>query len=106
MSQTYEKFDICVVGSGPAGSVLAVELSRKYKYSVLLIDVGLDKSIHHPYFGLDKINCGKHTYGIGRAFQFGGSSNLWSGKVSPLDEIDFIPRDWLILQDGLFLIQE
>ena len=97
--------DICVVGAGVAGITLARELKDAgFKISLLESGgTGPDKqsqglfwgeNVGHPYFPLDTTrNCG-----------FGGTSNRWSvqigdrdlgGRLRPLDELDFEPREWV-----------
>ena len=93
-----EKFDICIVGAGAAGIILAIELSRSLpELSILLIEYGsqdkctfgnnsLDDSInienltnHHP--AEECTNKG-----------LGGTTNTWGGRCVMYDPIDFIPR--------------
>jgi choline dehydrogenase-like flavoprotein len=103
------QFDICIVGSGPAGITLAREIARS-GYRVGLLESGgykrmedtecLDAgSVDSPH-GYREENLRE-----GRRRQFGGSSNLWNHQVRggsarhiryvPLDEIDFERRDWV-----------
>ena len=91
-----EYYDLCIVGAGPAGIILALEYQQlQPEKRVLLIEYGkegiptrnrLDDSIkvmetrnHHlPY---DCTNKG-----------VGGSSATWGGRCVMYDEIDFTPR--------------
>jgi choline dehydrogenase-like flavoprotein len=102
-------FDICIVGSGPAGIVLAREISG-CGLRVCLLESGGDK----PAEESNNLNAGAvesaHGYDEqvlreGRRRQFGGTANLWNHEVRgessrhiryvPLDEIDFERRDWV-----------
>lgn len=99
------KTDICIVGAGVAGIVLAREF-RGLGMSVAVLESGglqpdrttqslyWGESVGYPYFPLD----------LSRASGFGGSSNRWSvpiGKealgvrLRALDEIDFEEREWV-----------
>jgi choline dehydrogenase-like flavoprotein len=89
-------YDLCVIGSGPAGIILTLEYQKlQPAHRILLIEYGpekapaenpLDASInvistrnHHlPY---DCTNKG-----------LGGSSGTWGGRCVMYDEIDFKPR--------------
>lgn len=91
-----EAFDHCVMGSGPAGVIVALELARANKdIKILLVEYGLpgqplkndlDDSIqisnlknhHDPYECTNK--------------GFGGSSATWGGRCVMYDEVDFLPR--------------
>ncbi len=91
-----ENYDLCVIGSGPAGIIVALEyLKLQPAHRILLIEYGperaasrnrLDDSIkimdtknHHlPYECTDK--------------GLGGSSASWGGRCVMYDEIDFLPR--------------
>ena len=85
----------CIVGSGPAGSILAQNLAKK-GFQTILVEAGsLDsKNIKQPCF--DKININKnYQTNLNSSYQVGGASNLWSGKISELDEIDFTKRTFI-----------
>ncbi|EHQ28464.1 GMC oxidoreductase [Mucilaginibacter paludis] len=89
-------FDVCIVGTGPAGIVTALEYSQlNPDKTVLLIEYGgpkqtvkndLDDSIeienrvnhHDPYECTNK--------------GLGGSSLTWGGRCVMYDEVDFIKR--------------
>jgi choline dehydrogenase-like flavoprotein len=86
--------DVCVVGAGPVGIALALELARRGR-SVLLLESGdiratpdaqllsdaeiVDTRIHVP------MDLAVHR-------GLGGASNLWGGRCVPLEPIDFEPR--------------
>ena len=82
--------DFCVVGSGPAGITLALELEREGLSVILLEGGGLDRSaesqdlykgdvVGDPYYALESA----------RLRYLGGSSNHWGGWCQPLGEFDF-----------------
>lgn len=85
--------DICIVGAGAAGIVLAVDFSRRGK-SVLLLEgggSGIEEPSQDPYAselaGLP--HRGIHT---GRFRAKGGTTNKWGGQILELDALDFEQR--------------
>jgi hypothetical protein len=103
------QFDVCIVGSGPAGITLAREISRA-GLRVCLVESGAHKFAEQ----IQELNAGivesAHRYRQeilqeGRRRQFGGAANLWNHQIRgqsaryirylPLDEIDFEHRDWV-----------
>jgi choline dehydrogenase-like flavoprotein len=86
-------FDVCVVGSGPAGITLARKLGERGLSVGLFEGGGLEFTSEsqvlyegttsgQPYFPLD-----------GARLRFlGGSSNHWGGWTRPLDPHDFEPK--------------
>jgi choline dehydrogenase-like flavoprotein len=103
------RFDVCIVGSGPAGITLAHTISRSGLCVCLLESGG-----YKPAEEAQNLNAGAvdspHGYREqivrdGRRRQFGGTTNLWNHEVRgesaryvryvPLDEIDFERRDWV-----------
>ena len=89
--------DFCVVGGGPAGITLAMELAKTGKSVVLLesgdlrpsaeaqaLNVGevADETLHSP---ADKY----------RQRCLGGSTAIWGGRCVPFDPIDFDARRWM-----------
>ena len=89
-------YDLCIIGSGPAGIILALEYARQNPYrQVILVEYGakkqrrendLDNSIkidnpvnlHAPYESTNK--------------GLGGTSASWGGRCVMFDEIDFLDR--------------
>lgn len=89
-------YNVCVIGSGPAGIIFALEYTRlNPHHKVLLIEFGspdapvsnsLDNSIqiedpryhHEPYECTNK--------------GLGGTSSTWGGRCVMYDEVDFIDR--------------
>jgi choline dehydrogenase-like flavoprotein len=85
--------EVAVVGAGPAGITLALELARA-GHSVLLIDSGGDR--HSPdaqrlgdTVGHDPAHV---PMSLATRRQIGGASNLWAGRCVPFDPIDFEHR--------------
>jgi len=90
-------FDVCVVGAGPVGIAVALELSRRGMRAVLIeagpkqskrpqrnetgFDIGDD--IHHA---ADRVTS---------ATGLGGTSERWGGQCVELDDIDFEARDYV-----------
>jgi len=82
-----------VVGSGPAGLTLAMELARRGR-PTLVIESGLDRPSKAQDLSLAEIvDSARHDdMRIATARRLGGTSNLWGGRSMPLDPIDFVPR--------------
>jgi choline dehydrogenase-like flavoprotein len=96
------EFDLCIIGAGPAGMILAMEYAKlNPDKSVLLLDFGyknqpiknsLDESIiinnpinhYGPYYCTNK--------------GLGGTSATWGGRCVMYDEVDFLQRP--ILKGG------
>src|SRR5882672_3169806 len=83
--------DVCVVGAGPAGVVLALELAQA-GLRVLLIESGrtaFDSAAQQ--LGEATIADATRHAPLSHATrrQFGGTSTIWGGRCVPLDPIDF-----------------
>lgn len=87
-------FDVCVIGAGPAGITLALELARRNKRVALCEGGGFEWSeesqnlyqgnvVGDPYFDLH----------AARLRFFGGTSGHWTGWCHQLEEIDFARKD-------------
>lgn len=88
--------DICIIGGGPAGILLALELAGSGR-DVTLLEAGdiyyedatqdlmTGPVLGHPYTPLDEA----------RLRFLGGSSNHWSGNCLLYTEVDFEKRDWM-----------
>jgi choline dehydrogenase-like flavoprotein len=85
---------IVVVGSGPVGLVVAMELAKQ-NHSVTMIESGLME----PHDGIQQLSEAQladprrnkpMTLAVQR--RFGGTSNLWGAGCVPLDPIDFERR--------------
>ena len=91
-----EPSDICIIGAGAAGIVLAVELARQGKRVTILEGGGpeVEQDSQDPYrseiAGLN--HDGVH---IGRFRSNGGSTTRWGGQILELDELDFEHRPWI-----------
>src|ERR1700726_3266382 len=81
----FSRFDVCIVGSGPAGITLAREIASSERRVCLLESGG-----HKPEEETQNLNAGTvhsvHGYGEkvlreGRRRQFGGTANLWNHEV-------------------------
>ena len=88
--------DVCIIGTGPAGSTIARELSAANLKVLLLESGGFDRL--ETSDELDRID----NIGRLRADQWavrnrivGGSSHTWGGRCAPFDAIDFEERAWV-----------
>jgi choline dehydrogenase-like flavoprotein len=89
--------DLCIVGSGPAGSTIAQELSNTGLQVVLLESGGWARNAE-----VDTLN---EIENVGRPRVedqwsvrnriLGGSSHTWGGRCAGFDEIDFEERHWV-----------
>ncbi|GJD49795.1 hypothetical protein OPKNFCMD_2529 [Methylobacterium crusticola] len=101
------RHDVCIIGAGPAGLSLAVELAR-LGLSTLVLESGgtREESFAQDLSGADLADPARHDdMRIAVARRLGGTSNLWGGRCLPFDPVDFRPRpgmpDWPIGPDDL-----
>ena len=90
--------DICVIGSGPAGLVLALEAAQRGK-RVLVLESGSahPDRLQQALSDADIVNPVLHDdMSIAVARQLGGTSNLWAVRCQPFDPIDFEARPGLV----------
>lgn len=84
-----KEYDYYIVGSGPAGIVLALELEKSNK-KILIIESGGHNEINletSPVIGLGHYS---GTYWNHHWIRmYGGTSAIWGGQMAPLDERDF-----------------
>ena len=97
--------DICIIGAGPAGLSMAMELYGG-EASVCLLESG-DIDFHQDTQSLSDLETVGEFFPIGpdtRRRQFGGTANCWPVNLDqkgwgvryvPLDDIDFEQRDWV-----------
>jgi choline dehydrogenase-like flavoprotein len=83
---------VCVIGSGPAGALVAIPLAER-GLDVVMVEAGnLDPTplSSAPLAKLDVDGTVDLSYA--QALQLGGSSNLWAGRVARMEEADFVER--------------
>jgi choline dehydrogenase-like flavoprotein len=88
--------DVCVVGAGAAGIVLALELS-KGGMNVVVLESG-DVLPQHRNQALNECEVTGHPLtGLtnGRVRAFGGATRLWFGQCIRLEQIDLTRREWV-----------
>jgi choline dehydrogenase-like flavoprotein len=95
-AQSLPETDVCVVGSGPAGTALADRLARHGR-RVLVVESG-------PPVEQDwsrALNSGEDPDDVGFGFHagrnraVGGGNSLWGGQCVRLEDEDFTARPWI-----------
>ncbi len=83
-----DEYDICIIGTGPAGLTLCNELKDSNK-KICIIESGLNKK-NKEYSQLKKvISTGEiKIKDNSRERVLGGTSTTWAGLSAPMDEID------------------
>ncbi|MEM7310492.1 MAG: GMC family oxidoreductase [Planctomycetota bacterium] len=87
-------YDLCIVGSGPAGTTVANEL-KDAPFRVCVLESGRLRTTRRG----DRLRAvsseGLFIKEYSRERVLGGTSTTWAGLSSPLDPADLAPRDWL-----------
>ena len=85
--------DVAIVGAGPAGIVLALELA-KANHRVILLESGTGSHDSNIQQLGDTVGSDEYHVDMSLATrrQVGGASNLWGGRCVPFDPIDFSSR--------------
>ena len=81
--------DVCIIGSGPVGSSLAVDLSQR-GLSVIVLEFGLqrpDRKIQSLSDAEITYPQAHHRMELAVSRSFGGTSRLWGGRSAFLDEL-------------------
>jgi len=110
--QETSEFDVCIIGSGPAGAILGNDLAARGLRTVILESgTTLERMGSDPrYAGLAELSVpadsGIPYQTVGsRLVAVGGTSNLWTGRCSRLHPLDFEPNaysaGWPISYDDL-----
>jgi choline dehydrogenase-like flavoprotein len=88
--------DVCIVGAGPAGMAVAMELADTGHRICLLEAGGMRYEAAVQQFNEGHVVGNRYPpLRNTRLSAFGGSSMLWAGWCRPLDPIDFEPRTWV-----------
>lgn len=86
-----KKYDLCIIGSGPAGLTIANELKNSGISLCVLESGGATKSSYAD--DLRSLESSGIVIKVqSRERILGGASTVWSGLSSPLDDIDFEER--------------
>lgn len=89
--------DVCIIGAGAAGIVLAKQFAAS-RHQVILLESGgfrRETRVQNLYAGN---SVGERYFRLldeCRTRYFGGSTNCWVGICTPLNEIDFLKRSWV-----------
>ena len=90
-SEELETYDLCVVGTGPAGTTLVRELLDA-GLRICVLESGLTRPTARGDRLRETRSQGVHVKEYSRERVLGGSSTTWAGLSSPLDEVDMAPR--------------
>jgi len=88
-----DPYDVCIIGAGPAGITLALELESS-GMKVCVLEAGGDGYDRDAQRLLEGTMDGDRYPPLRdtRMAALGGSSHVWAGWCRPLDSIDFEPR--------------
>ncbi len=87
-------YDLCIVGSGPAGLTVANELTQA-GLRICVLESGQLKFTKHGDILRQVKSAGIRIKDYSRERVLGGASTTWSGLASPLDPVDFQSRPFL-----------
>lgn len=86
-------YDVCIIGTGPAGAFVAHQLAKK-NINVVMIEAGDANIDTNSSNVLDEDNGNiTGTIDFGFSQQIGGTSNLWAGGLARFYPIDLVERE-------------
>ena len=87
--------EVCVMGSGPGGGIVATELAKK-NIDVVLLE-GEGDLPNNDSGSIANMNIGSNfsQMRLEDSNIFGGASKIWDGRTCLFDEIDFEQRSWI-----------
>ena len=88
------RYDVCIVGSGAAGGVLAAELVGS-GLSVCVLESGVKKVTRRGDELRKTHSVGIHVKEYSRERVLGGATTTWAGLSAPLDPADLEPRSFV-----------
>ena len=99
-TDAYE-YDLCIVGAGAAGIVLAMEFAGTRTRVCLLESGGLDfdPDTQDLYRG-EVIGLQYADLDVSRLRYFGGTTNHWAGYCAPFADYAFERQPWTRTRDG------
>ena len=86
---------LCVIGSGPAGAIVAASMAEG-GHDVLVLEAGpaeAGESADKAVGSLDTSDITDLHFGGVR--QLGGATNLWDGRIASLDAVVFEKKSWV-----------
>jgi choline dehydrogenase-like flavoprotein len=85
--------EVAVVGAGPAGIIVALELARRGHDVVLVESGGREPDATTQRLGDTVGGDPRHVeMELATSRRLGGASNMWGGRCVPFDPVDFEPR--------------
>lgn len=87
------EYDLCIVGTGPAGATIASEIVGT-GLRVCVLESGRRKPTSRGDALREVVSDGLLVKDWSRERVLGGASTTWAGLSSPLDPIDLAPRPW------------
>lgn len=87
-------YDICIIGSGAAGGVVAAELAGS-GLSVCVLESGVKRVTRRGDELKEVQSVGIHVKDYSRERVLGGATTTWAGLSAPLDPADLEPRSFL-----------
>jgi len=89
--------NICIIGSGAAGSILAIELSNLKNNNICIIESGDYKQNINTQKLYDMNITGEHLREnfINRVRQYGGSCSIWPGRTILFKKSDLDNKSWI-----------
>lgn len=89
--------DVCIIGSGAVGITLGLELNSRNVDVIVLEAGGLDRDrkVEGEAFAIEHLGVPYANPSPTRGRWYGGSTNLWYGRIATLCQIDFEARPWV-----------
>jgi GMC oxidoreductase len=89
MVEIKKKIKVCISGAGAAGGILALELSKQDLFEVVLLDLDTIADRVEPLPLVAKFDRSSASFDETRGYGFGGSTKLWHGVLTNLDDSDW-----------------